>query len=405
VATSGVQVLDVEYATARAFAQDYRANLANGGVFIATELRFELRQFVVVRLRLPWCSRVIDLEGEVVHIVPAEMAGVGGKPGVAVQFREPPAGIRGRLAALCVDQPAPAQHAPQPDEERRATRKPVRVKARLDGARGPVLGRTRNLSRSGVLVDIQQGAAATGDRVRVTLNHPRTKEELSVDGAVMRISSTGGSVSTVAVKFDPDDARRAALERFVEGLQESEHTRRLGAISGPIAELGPQSIVQMFSTSARRGTIFMRHGEEEGLICFDGGLLRVARIGPVTGMKALVRMLCWREGTFEFHSGLEEPSVGDAPLPLEAALSDAMRKIDEAHRLDPSGFPLQARLVARHARDGQFSGVLGKLEEALLDLAHAGFTVQRALEVIPEPDAEIFRALRSLVDNEMLELH
>jgi Tfp pilus assembly protein PilZ len=398
-----VQVLEVEYPTARAFAQDYRANLSNGGVFVASERHFELREFVVVRLRLPWCSRVIDLEGEVVHIVPAEVAGVGGRPGVAVQFREPPSGIRGRLAPLCADDKA--QPAPQPEEERHAPRKPVRVDARVDGARGSARGRTRNLSRSGVLVDVQEGSASDADRVSVALSHPRTNEELALEGVVVRTSSTDGSVSAVAVKFDPDEARRASVERFVDGLQESEHTRRLGAISGPIAELGPQSIVQMFAATSRRGTIFMRHGEEEGLICFDGGLLRVARIGPMTGMKALIRMLCWREGTFEFHAGLEEPGSGDAPLPLEAALSDAMSKIDESLRLDTSGFPLQARLVARHARDGQFSGALSKLEEALLDLAQAGFTVQRALEVIPEPDAEIFRALRALVDGEMLELH
>jgi Tfp pilus assembly protein PilZ len=402
---TGVQVLEVEYATARAFAQDYRANLANGGVFVPTDRSFALREFVVIRLRLPWCNRMIDLEGEVVHIVPAEMAGVGGKPGVAVQFREPPAGIRGRLAPLCVDDAAKATPKPAPDEERRAPRKPVRVQAHLEGVRGSARGRTRNLSRSGVLIDIQDGSAANGDRVRLTLTHPRTNEEFAIDGVVVRTAATGGAVSAVAVKFDTNAARLDAVERFVDGLQETEHTRRLGAISGPIAELGPQSIIQMFSISARRGTIFMRHREEEGLVCFDGGLLRVARIGPVTGMKALIRILCWREGTFEFHSGLEEPAAGDAPLPLEAAMFDAMRKIDESQRSETSAFPLQARLVAKHAREGQFSGVLGKLEEALLDLAQAGFTVQRALEVIPEPDAEIFRALRSLVDNEMLELH
>src|SRR6185295_2842004 len=88
--TSRVEVLEIEYGTAREFALDYRANLSSGGVFVATQRNFAPRDFVVVRLRLPWCSRVIDLEGEVVHIVPAEMAGVGGRPGVAVQFREPP---------------------------------------------------------------------------------------------------------------------------------------------------------------------------------------------------------------------------------------------------------------------------------------------------------------------------
>ena len=140
------------------------------------------------------------------------------------------------------------------------------------------------------------------------------------------------------------------------------------------------------------------------MICFDAGLLRVARIGPVTGLKALIRMLCWKHGSFEFHTGLEEAGGGDAPLPLEAALFEAARHIDESHRIDASAFPLQARLVARNTKDGQFTGALSKLEEALLDVAQAGFTVQRALEVIPEPDVEVFRALRTLIDGGMLEL-
>src|SRR5262245_8974367 len=79
--SSLVEVLEIEYGSARDFALDYRANLSNGGVFVATERSFAPRDFVLVRLRLPWCNRMIDLEGEVVHIVPAEMAGVGGQPG------------------------------------------------------------------------------------------------------------------------------------------------------------------------------------------------------------------------------------------------------------------------------------------------------------------------------------
>jgi hypothetical protein len=39
---------------------------------------------------------------------------------------------------------------------------------------------------------------------------------------------------------------------------------------------------------------------------------------------------------------------------------------------------------------------LCKIEAAVLDLARAGFTVQRLLDVIPEPDPQILRALESL---------
>ena len=399
-----VQVLELEYGTARDFALDYRANLSNGGVFVATQRSFAAREFVVVRLRLPWCNRVIDLEGEIVNIVPAETAGVGGRPGVAVQFREPPAGIRGRLGPLCSEEASPKAPAPQPDESRRAPRKSVRVEVHIETARGALRGRTRNLSQSGVLIDVQEGSAAIGERVHVTLRHPASGDEFAIDGAVVRVAQSGGRLSSLAVQFDADAARRAAVAQFIASLQETEHTRRLGAISGPIGELGAESVVQMFASTARRGTIYLRHAEDEGVICFEGGVLRVARIGPLTGIKAMVRMLCWEEGTFEFHAAIDEPGGGDAPLPLQAALLEAVRNIDESRRVDAAAFPLQARLVARHASEGQFTGALSKVEEALLDVAQAGFTVQRALEVIPEPDAEVFRALRSLIDAGMLEL-
>ena len=49
-------------------------------------------------------------------------------------------------------------------------------------------------------------------------------------------------------------------------------------------------------------------------------------------------------------------------------------------------------------------GTPSKVEAAVLDLATAGFTVQRALEVIPEPDPEIFRALQALVEAKLLAL-
>lgn len=398
------QVLEVEYGTPGAFAQDYQANLSSGGVFVPTKRSFEPRANVVVRLRLSWCDREIDLDGEVVHVVPPELAGVGGKPGVAVQFLEPPSEVRDRLAPLCVDVGPPP--APPQGEERYAPRKAVRIAARIDFAGGSIHGRTRNLSRSGVLINLQEGSVPSGARVRVAMRHPATSEELVVEGAVIREIKSGDRVSAVAVHFDPDAAGSDTVERFVVALQGAEHTRLLGGISGPIAALGPQSIVQMFATAARRGTIILRRGEEEGLICFEGGLLRTVRVGAVTGMKALIRMLRWQDGTFEFHTSLEELGTGEAPFPLEAAVFDAVRQIDEGESVNASAFPLQARLVARHGSgDSGFSGALSKVEEALLDLAQAGFTVQRALEVIPEPDPEIFRALQSLIDGDMLELH
>ena len=42
---------------------------------------------------------------------------------------------------------------------------------------------------------------------------------------------------------------------------------------------------------------------------------------------------------------------------------------------------------------------LDKVEATVLELVRAGFTVRRMLEVIPEPDPEIYRALVSLSES------
>ena len=45
-----------------------------------------------------------------------------------------------------------------------------------------------------------------------------------------------------------------------------------------------------------------------------------------------------------------------------------------------------------------------KIEEAVLDLAEAGFTLRRIVDVIPERDAEILGAVHALLDQEALSL-
>lgn len=395
-------VLDIPYADAEAFRQDYEADLSNGGVFVPTTRAFALRDRVTVCLELRWCERRVELPGEVVHIVPPEMTGVGGKPGVAVQFNQSAFEVRDQLAPLTFDpDPDPDPRAPA-GETRVAVRKPARVATRIEWRGGCVMGCTRNLSRSGVLIGVQDGTVPRGEAVTVIMRHPSSGEEFEVQGRVARHVKSEGRVTALGIAFESDEASRASVERFISEVMGAEHTRRLGAISGPIAELGPLSIVQMLATSAPQGTIILRRGDDEGSLVFQGGLLRCVRLGGLTGMGALVAMLGWRDGVFEFTSRLEGEPEG-APLPLEAAILEAVRQMDEERRVDPQSFPLQARLV-RTRRDAADDADHSTTEAALLDLATAGFTVSRALEVIPEADAEIFRALQNLIDAKALEL-
>ena len=179
------------------------------------------------------------------------------------------------------------------------------------------------------------------------------------------------------------------MERFIEALQGVEHTRRLGGISGPIEELGPMSLLQMFTATAPRGTLVLRCDQEEGLICFDGGLLRLARLGSATGMKALVRMLSWKDGVFEFNARVDEAPGSEAPFPLEAAAASTRcatsTRAPPSRRVASPCRPLSP--ATRGATRAPSTASSARWSRRVLDLAAAGFTVQRALEVIPEPDS------------------
>jgi Tfp pilus assembly protein PilZ len=394
------RVQRVHFATAELFHREHTQNLANGGVFVETEERFELRDAVTVELVLQFCNQKVAIDGEVVHIVPPEMASAGGRPGVAVQFVGAPSEVSRKLAPLISACGSLPRSTPSDPGRRMSPRVAARVPVRIDGRNAGAEGTTRNLSQTGVLVAVNGGGIRPGQRVHVTMEHPTTGEAMEVEGTVVREIETAGDVAALGIEFDPPTESRHEVSRFVEQVQSIEHTRRLGGISGPIAELGPQSLLQMFGTSAPEGTLVLTDGEHEGVIGFEAQLLRYVRYGGATGMKALVRLLSWESGSFEFFTRLESDGVSEAPLPLEAAVFEAVRLIDEAARIDRRRLPGEALVVVD---DGADQPQLGqepfcKIESAVIDLARAGFTIQRIIDVIPETDPQILRALESLAD-------
>ena len=64
--------LQVQYSTQDAFRAEYASNVSRGGIFIATDDGFEVRDMVEVELALIFCDEVHVLEGEVVHCITAD---------------------------------------------------------------------------------------------------------------------------------------------------------------------------------------------------------------------------------------------------------------------------------------------------------------------------------------------
>jgi Tfp pilus assembly protein PilZ len=392
-------VLMLCFETAEAFANAFHGDIQHGGLFVPTERTFTMRQLVTVELALEFAGERFRLAAEVVHQVTPELTPVGATPGVAVQLLDEVERIRERLGRF-----AAGSAKARPDAERRAApRARARLGARLHTSDGAVPAQTRDLSEGGALLSVSGRPVPVGDEVALEIEHPRTGAPLHVEARVVRHVEVDGAVAAHAVAFDPPKGEEPRFESFVRELKAAAHSRQLGGIAGRIEALGLASLVQMFGSSAPRGTLVLTRGTLEGTVAFESGCLVSARLGSLVGLKALARLIQWTDGEFEFHSRVEAGAFDEAPIPLDAAVLEAVRQLDELALVDTDPFPPASHLVVSEKALAA-AGEIGPVEAALIDLARAGFSVQGALDVIPEPDVEIYRALESLVARRCLEL-
>jgi hypothetical protein len=286
-------------------------------------------------------------------------------------------------------------------ERRRAPRVQARVQARVDAKTISLEGRTRDLSEAGVLVSADASDLPIGKAVNLELAHPVSGDRLEVDGTVSRHVETEGTVAAVGIEFGRD-AADSGVATFVNEVSQAEQELKRAGIYGVIEELGMQTLVHMFGMNAKRGTLTLVSGVEDGSVGFESGTLREARQGELRGVKALARLLSWERGSFEFHARLDPVEGEPDAMPLEDALAQAARQHEDAIQATHAGTLGPA---TRFTIDGEaLRGELGltKSQEAVLDLVAVGFTVRRILDVIPQPDAEVVEALQSLLDAEIL---
>jgi len=393
------------FVDAAAFRAEFEHNLANGGLFVPTDEEFEPRELVEIELALEFCGERFSLPGEIVSAVPRGF-GPGGAGGVAAQVLEAASTLRQRLSRFAaLAGPAVADTRPPSPERRQARRAPSRVPARVSSDSGEnSAARTRDLSAQGALLSLEGEPPAIGDRVAVTLVHPTHGEALELDAHVVRYATDAEGRPALAVEFEPAGSDRTHVAGFVEDVQAADHARRLGAISGPIDELGVAALLQMFGSSAQRGTLYLARGVDEAVVGFEAGQLKCTRLGTVTGLKALVRLFTWREGRFEFSGSLEAGLTEDAPISLQGALLEAARLQDEEARSPFRDLPPATLFRVVLERLAAEAVELTKAEQAVAELIQAGFALGRLIDVIPDPDGDIYAALGSLVERGIVEL-
>ena len=430
--------LHVQFDSPEALRGEFERNIANRGLFVATAEPYAVRQPVAVEIELVYLEGaggadcpggVLELDGEVVHRIPPEMAGNGVVSGVAIQLDDSAQALRERFAPLLGKRAVREIDTDRDGARRRSARRnavrvPVRV---MPSTREPFEATSRDLSRTGILLSLRDERLSVGESVRICLWHPSGEPSVVVDGVVAReVRNRSGRVAAAAVAFDSSQLGDPDVRSVIDALREAGLRSQLGGIRGSLADLGLANLLQMFGTSAPQGTIVVEHDGEQGCIAFAGGQLLLAELGLLEGRDALVAMLDWADGRFEFQARADERLLASAEgRPLAGAVLDALCLLDERDR---NGEKEGAASTGPQAEDtivfgaeGVFGGpgielgphttfdvdpeqqdcagdLLDKTQEALIDLARSGMSCSRMMDVIPESEDVTQAALARLVE-------
>ena len=397
------RVLRIEFETREALDREWYGNLVNGGLFIPGRFDLLYGEAVLVLVDLPFAGTAFDLEGRVAQCIPVEFEENGGRSGVAIELRSGPEVLRNRLedeVGLLFEDDIEA------DSSRCVARRSVAhvlARVQVPGAM-EIEGRTRNLSLAGVLISAGGEVPPVGQNVTVAIARGPIGEQRSILGTVARHDlDENGEVCGIGVQFKIDERTANQTAEYLNRIKASEHARRLGGISGTIDTLGLGDLLMSVGQCIPRGRFTLMKSGQIGTVYVDCGRISSAQMGSAIGIKALVRMLDWEGGNFEFHANLSPDE--DAPelgLPIEAALLEAARLTDESRRFQVAALPATAGLRIEHRQCDADVANLSKVEQKILDLAGTGITVSRLLDAIQEPDGQIEQSILELVDRGVL---
>jgi Tfp pilus assembly protein PilZ len=396
--------LEIRFASADALREEFEKNIANRGIFIATEKTFIVRQAINIEIMLSYVAETnvaLSLLGEVVHCIPVEMAANGAVPGVAIQFNDSAARLREAFTPLlersAAAPPPPAKTGPRRrGSERGAVRVPTRIMPTMSP---PFEATSRDLSATGILLTVKEIALPIGEVVRTCLWHPSGSPSIEIDGQVVRqVRNKSDEIAAVAIAFDRAQLADHRVSDVIEALRQAGHRSRLGSISGSIADLGLANMLQMFGTSVPQGTMVVEHEGEEGWIAFADGKFLGAELGALSGQDALVAMLAWGEGHFQFEASADQKLIGNAAsASLEGVVLKAVFALDESNRASKVMAP-SATFHVDVDQDALSRSSLDKTAEAVLELARTGMSIEKLMSVIPEPASEVQTSLEELIE-------
>lgn len=105
------------------------------------------------------------------------------------------------------------------------------------------------------------------------------------------------------------------------------------ALSGTLSDLGIVDLIQFPGTGKKTGELIIAGIDDEARLFYEQGLLKHIMCGEQSGMDALIDLVSWEEGEFEFRMGStsEESTI---KTDLHRALMVALKTRDERREED-----------------------------------------------------------------------
>ena len=101
--------------------------------------------------------------------------------------------------------------------------------------------------------------------------------------------------------------------------------------AGALAIEGLPDLIQLCALSSATSALIVRHGERQGTIWFERGLVVHAQVGATTGELAVYEILTWKDGEFSVERGAAAPERTMKQKATEL-LIEASRRQDESTR-------------------------------------------------------------------------
>jgi hypothetical protein len=387
--------LTLRFPTLLAFEQELEQSIARGTLHVPSGERFAAGERVAVELDLSFCGHRVMVAAEVSAPAPLGC--------VCVRLLDSAESLRNVLAEIhaCERGSLDAWQGSTPGLGPRHRRTATRVAAVITTASGSRPAHTRNLSRSGALLAMEGPRVPIGERLEVTLVDPAEGSSVRVPARAVRHVERDGGTAAIGVRFEIDPNRAGPVTCFLEALQAPHESARPGRIAGTLATLGLPNLLQMLALCVDEGTLHVAHGGIEAHILFRSGALCYCRVGEVTGLKALARVLDWEDGDFAFSPTLGRDTPKGVPAPIDSVLLECSHQVDELRRI--ACYPLPG--AARFGHEPAPQAPLSAAHREVAELAAAGRTVQQILDAFPVYDTEIYRVLDTLLEQGILALH